>query len=237
MKLDLGSLDSIKQFATEFNQKYKQLDVLLNNAGIMLVSYKKTVDGFESQVGTNHLGHFALTAHLYSILLNTKGARIVNVSSSVHKSGEMNWDDFMFELKYSRTGAYGRSKLANLLFTYEMDRRLKEKNIAILSTASHPGFSTTGLADHLLGPFKYIFMPLLRIFMAQSAAKGALPSTRAAIDPEVKGGDYYGPKGIFGIETRGSPALVTSNDKSHSLEDAKKLWDISEKLTGVAFEI
>ena len=151
LKLDLASLESINQFSDNFKQKYDRLDILLNNAGIMMVPYKKTLDGFESQVGTNHLGHFALTAQLFDLLKNIKGSRIINVSSTAHLRGEMDWDDFLFEKSYSRIKAYGRSKLANLLFTYEMDRRLKAKGIDILSVASHPGGATTNLADHLVG--------------------------------------------------------------------------------------
>ena len=237
IKLDLASLDSVRHFCKEFKEKYSTLDVLLNNAGIMMVPYRKTVDGFESQIGTNHLGHFALTAHLFELLRTTPGSRIVNVSSSLHESGEMYWDDFLFEKKYNRTEAYARSKLANLLFTYELDRRLKAKGINVLAVASHPGFANTGLANHLFGPAKYILKPVVFRIVAQSARKGALPSTRAAVDPSVQGGEYFGPKGIFGNESRGFPKIVQSNEKSHNLEDAKKLWEVSEELTGIKFEI
>ena len=237
MKLDLASLSSIKQFTSDFKQKYTRLDVLLNNAGIMMVPYRKTVDGFESQVGTNHLGHFALTAELFDLLLKTPGSRIVNVSSDVHKSGSINWNDFLFENHYGRVKAYARSKLANLLFTYELDRRLRAKNINIIAVASHPGTANTSLANHLFGPLRFVLKPLVFVFIAQSAYKGALPSARAATDPNVQGGQYYGPKGIFGMETRGFPTIVQSNDKSHNIYDAKKLWEVSEQLTGITFTI
>ena len=240
MELDLGNLESIKSFAENFKEKFERLDVLLNNAGIMMVPYQKTVDGFESQVGINHLGHFALTAQLFDTLVKTDNARIVNVSSTGHSMGKMDWDDFMFEENYSRTRAYGRSKLSNLLFTYEMDRRLKAKGIEIKSVAAHPGAANTNLGNHLLGPISFlkpILMGFLILLMGHSAASGALPSSRAATDPNVKSGEYYGPKGWFGRESRGPPKLVKSNARSHSLEDGKKLWEVSEQLTGIKFEI
>ncbi len=237
MELDLASLESIKIFSKSFKQKYNRLDVLLNNAGIMMVPYRKTADGFESQVGTNHLGHFALTAQLYNLLRQNEGSRVVNVSSDAHKSGKMDWNDFLFETNYGRIKAYGRSKLANLLFTYEMDRRLRSKGVTILSVASHPGTARTNLSDHLFGPSKYVLKPIVFALIAQSAYKGSLPSARAATDPNVQSGQYYGPKGVFGTETRGWPTIVQSNERSHNMDDAKKLWDVSEKLTGIKFEI
>lgn len=237
MELDLANISSIKRFATSFKEKYSKLDILLNNAGIMMVPYRKTADGFESQIGTNHLGHFTLTALLFDVLKQTSGSRIINVSSEGHNFGEMDWNDFMFEKKYGRVKAYGRSKLANLLFTYELDRRLKAKNIPVLALASHPGTANTGLGDHLFGPVKFFLKPIVFFFIAQSAYKGSLPSARAAVDPDVKGGEYFGPKGFLGTETRGSPTMVQSNEQSHNLEDATILWEKSEELTGIMFQI
>lgn len=236
MKLDLASLASIKSFVETFKEKYNRLDVLLNNAGIMMVPYSKTTDGFESQIGTNHLGHFALTAQLFDVLKETEGSRIVNVSSSGHRFGEMDFNDFMFEQNYGRVKAYGRSKLSNLLFTYELDRKLRAKEINVVAVASHPGTAKTGLGDHLFGPTKIILKPIVMTIISQSSYKGSLPSARAATDPQVQSGDYYGSKGIFG-ETRGPPQLVQSNELSHNEEDATKLWDLSEQLTGIKFEI
>lgn len=240
MQLDLANLKSIENFANEYKSKYNQLNVLLNNAGIMMVPYGKTVDGFERQVGINHLGHFALTAQLYDVLKSTSAARIVSVSSMAHSFGNMDWNDFLFEKEYSRTAAYGRSKLANLLFTYEMDRRFRSKEIDITAVASHPGIAATNLGNHFFGPrniLKPIIVSILLLFMGQSAARGALPSSRAATDSSVKSGEFYGPTGIFGGHARGFPKLAQSNSNSHNLEDAKHLWKISEELTGVTFNI
>jgi len=234
MQLDLASLDSIKKFASEFKEKCNQLDVLVNNAGIMMTPYGKTEDGFESQVGTNHLGHFTLTSLLYDLLTRTKGARVVNVSSNGHKRiGEMDFDNFIYgEGKdYSRIKAYSRSKLANLLFTYELDKRFKKGDIDAIAVTAHPGVANTNLGNHM-----GVAAPVLKIllfFMVQSATKGALPIIRAAVDPEVKGSEYYGPRGRN--EIRGYPIRVESNEASHNEENAKKLWELSEKLTGVKF--
>ncbi|MCY3414244.1 MAG: SDR family NAD(P)-dependent oxidoreductase [Candidatus Heimdallarchaeota archaeon] len=235
MELDLASLKSIKDFTQKFCDHYDRLDILLNNAGIMMVPYRKTVDGFESQNGTNHLGHFALTALLFDKLKETPGSRIINVSSLAHRRGVMDFDNYLYEKgNYDRSLAYGRSKLSNLLFTYELDRRLKAKNMDIKAVASHPGVSMTNLANEMMGKMRYLlllFYPLVRI-MLQSARMGSLPSARAAVD-EVIGGEYFGPeKG-----RKGYPVKVESNKASHNEADARKLWEISEELTGISFEI
>ena len=235
MPLDLASLDSVRQFAEAFKAEYDQLDVLVNNAGIMMVPYGRTEDGFERQLGTNHLGHFALTGLLFDLLLNTPGARVVNVSSGGHRFGEMDFDNLMFEdgEGYSPMGAYGRSKLANLLFTYELQRRFEALGAKVMATAAHPGISETNLANHMVPDW---VMPLARplfALMMQSAAMGALPTIRAAVDPQAEGGDYYGPDGAK--EQRGYPVKVTSNEASHNVADAQKLWQVSEQLTGVMY--
>ncbi|MCB9451066.1 MAG: SDR family NAD(P)-dependent oxidoreductase [Anaerolineaceae bacterium] len=236
MPLDLASLDSIRQFAEAFKTKYTRLDVLLNNAGIMMTPYGKTVDGFEQQFGTNHLGHFALTGLLLDLLLATPGARVVNVSSNAHKRGDVDFDNLMFAngLDYTPTRAYGRSKLANLLFTYELQRRLTAAGSATIAIAAHPGVSRTNLANHLAERNWYmrLLLPIgIRLF--QSAAMGALPLLRAATDPQAVGSQYYGPNGPG--ETRGYPVVVQSNGASHNTEDARKLWQVSEELTGVSY--
>lgn len=238
IQLDLMSLDSIQKFTKEFKEKYERLDLLINNAGIMMVPYRSTVDGFESQIGTNHLGHFALTGLLYDLIAKTRGSRVVNVSSNGHKFGDTDFSKFTYDKgkskEYSRNSAYGRSKLANILFTYELDRRFKKANIDAISVAAHPGVANTNLANHMAGWFSPL-LKLMSFFMLQSAAKGALPTIRAAVDPGVKGGEFYGPRGKN--QFRGYPERVESSAASHNEEDAKKLWDLSEKLTGVNFEI
>lgn len=233
MQLDLGSLDSVRNFASDFKKRFKRLDVLLNNAGIMMTPYFTTRDGFEGQLGTNHLGHFALTGHLLDLILNTPGSRIVNVSSGAHRNGEMDFTNLLFEngKGYTPTKAYGRSKLANLLFTYELQRKLEGAKKETIAVAAHPGIAMTNLARHLEG--RFLFKLLRPVFkrMAQDQAMGALPQIRASVDPEVKGGEYYGPDGKR--EFKGYPIVVPSNRASHDLEDAAKLWAESEKLTGV----
>jgi len=235
MQLDLTSLESIRKFAERVKAKYEHLDVLLNNAGIMMVPYGTTEDGFELQFGTNHLGHFALTGLLIELLLNTPGSRVVNVSSTGHRFGTMDFDNLMFAggQGYSPVSAYGRSKLANLLFTYELQRRCEAAGASTIATAAHPGIADTNLANHMLDRWHLkIFKPVMRWFV-QSAAMGALPSLRAAVDPNVSGGEYFGPQGPR--ESRGYPVLVQSIPTSHDQADAKRLWKISEKLTGVPY--
>jgi NAD(P)-dependent dehydrogenase (short-subunit alcohol dehydrogenase family) len=235
IELNLASLASIRDFAETFKSSYDQLDILLNNAGIMMVPYGKTIDGFENTIGTNHLGHFALTGLLLDRLSKTPGARVVNVSSNAHHGGEMDFDDLLYENQstYTPMNAYGRSKLANLLFTYELQRRFKAQNIDVLVLASHPGISSTGLADHLFPSlFAWLLQPLMKVIF-QSSAMGALPSIRAAVDPDATGGQYYGPGGKG--ERSGYPVLVDSNSASKNEEDAQKLWEISEELTGIKY--
>lgn len=234
-QLDLADLKSIKQFTDTFKKKYNRLDVLLNNAGIMMVPYGKTKDGFELQLGTNHLGHFALTGTLIDLLLNTPGARVVNVSSNAHYFGEMDFSNLMYENGegYSAQKAYGRSKLANLLFTYELQRRFNAVGVDAIALAAHPGISNTNLAAHIFKRWRLKILQPLMGLMLQSAAMGALPSIRAAVDSSVSGGQYFGPNGSK--ERSGYPVVVLSNENSHNLEDALQLWEISEKLTGVSY--
>ncbi len=235
LQLDLASLKSIQQFSEIFKNKYDRLDVLLNNAGIMMVPYGKTNDGFEKQFGTNHLGHFALTGLLIDLLLKTPGPRVVNISSHAHYFGEMDFSNLMYENGegYSAQKAYGRSKLANLLFTYELQRRFEGRKVNMIAVAAHPGISNTNLAEHIFKRWRLrILQPLMGLFL-QSAAMGALPGIRAAVDPTVIGGQYFGPDGSK--ERSGYPVVVLSNKASHNLEDALQLWEISEKLTGISY--
>ena len=236
IKLDLASQKSIRKFADIFKSKYDRLNILVNNAGVMMVSYGKTEDGFERQFGTNHLGHFALTGLLIDLLKNTPSSRVVNVSSNGHHQGYMDFNNLMYEngKGYSRMGAYGRTKLANLLFTYELQRRFGSAGINTIATAAHPGLTNTALADHFFGVrfLRPILRPLLGRFL-QNASMGALPTLRAAVDPTAKGGQYYGPGGPG--ETRGYPILVRSNRASHNEADARQLWQVSEELTGIKY--
>lgn len=234
MALDLGDLASIKTFAETFKSKYQQLDVLLNNAGIMWCPYATTKDGFESQMGVNHLGHFTLTGLLLDTLKNTKQARVVNVSSLGHRNGKMDFDNLLFnEANYHPRQAYYNSKLANLLFTYELQRRFEANNLDIIAVAAHPGGSATNLMRYVKGQLWFKLMYPLILPIANSAAMGTLPEVRASVDAQVKGGEYYGPKSLG--EMRGYPILVKSISAAHSVADAKKLWEMSENLTQIHY--
>jgi len=229
MKLDLADLDSVKKFAEEFKREYSHLDLLINNAGVMIPPYSKTVDGLELQFGTNHLGHFALTGQLLSLLISTESSRIVNVSSAAHKYGKIDFDDLNWEnRKYKAWTAYGDSKIANLYFTYELDRKLKANDLEIITNAAHPGYTATELQRNMG------LSTILNALLAQSVEMGTLPTLRAAFDTEAKGGEYFGPKGF--MEMRGFPVQVDSNDLSRDKAIAKKLWKVSEELTGVKFD-
>ncbi|MBD3351347.1 MAG: SDR family NAD(P)-dependent oxidoreductase [Candidatus Lokiarchaeota archaeon] len=227
IQLDLGSLSSIRKFGEDFTERFQELHILCNNAGVMMPPYQKTDDGFELQFGVNHLGHFALTGLLLNTLLNTKDSRVVTMSSTGHKLGKIHFDDLNWENDYNRTRAYGMSKLANLLFAYELQRNLQNTGKSTISLASHPGWTRTNLQRHV-SLFR-LFNPLL----AQKPQMGALPMLYAATSMEAQGGGYYGPGGIF--EIRGYPKKVKSNKRSYNKETAKKLWQISEELTGVKY--
>lgn len=237
MSLDLASLASVRTFADAFKDTYQRLDILANNAGIMMVPYGKTEDGYERQVGTNHLGHFALTGLLFDLLTKTPGARVVNVSSSGHRMGKMDFGNLLYENgdKYTPSGAYGRSKLANLLFTRELQRRFETQGIDAMALAAHPGGSDTNLGNHLEGSFWFKLLRPLMERMIQNAAMGALPTIRSAVDQNAKGGEYYGPDGF--MEMSGYPVLVKPNKAAQSNADARRLWEMSEELTGVHYEV
>jgi NAD(P)-dependent dehydrogenase (short-subunit alcohol dehydrogenase family) len=229
MSLDLADLESVKSFAAAFHQKYDRLDLLINNAGVMYPAKRElTKQGFEIQIGTNHLGHFALTAQLLELIKNTPHARVVSQSSLAHMSGSIKLDDLNLESSYSKIQAYGQSKLANLLFTYELNRQFKAHNIDAIAIAAHPGVSKTNLM-RTSGFVVELFTPLV----AQPAEMGALPILRAATDQSLTGGEYIGPDGMMGL--RGYPIIVKSNKKSYDTKMAKDLWALSEKLTGVHF--
>ncbi len=234
MELNLANLDSVRKFAAEFNLNYNRLDILLNNAGIMMVPYGQTEDGFELQFGTNHLGHFALTGLLMERIFETPGARVVNVSSNAHYGGKIDFSNLQYEEGgYSPTASYSQSKLANLLFTYELQRKFELGGHEVLALAAHPGISATGLADHFVPDWLiWMVQSVMKLFF-QSSAMGALPSLRAAVDVEAEGGQYFGPGGKG--ERSGYPVVVDSNDASRRENDARRLWEISEELTGIKY--
>ena len=230
MQLDLNDLDSVRSFADEFKASYERLDLLINNAGIMVPPQGETEQGFETQFGVNHLAHFALTAQLIDLLEAAPGARIVSVSSSAHRFGQLDFDDLNWQQRgYNAWQAYGQSKLANLLFIYELQRKLSAARKGTLALAAHPGYAATGLQSEGAG------QQLANRLLAQSQAMGALPTLYAATAPEVRGGQYFGPSGL--LELGGNPQQAASSERSHSLEDAWKLWKASEELTGVKFSV
>jgi NAD(P)-dependent dehydrogenase (short-subunit alcohol dehydrogenase family) len=240
---DLASLESIEAFAEEVREAYDDLHILCNNAGVMAIPRSETEDDFEKQLGVNHLGHFALTGQLLDMLVGTDGeTRIVTHSSGAHTTGEMNFDDLHREDSYSKWGAYGQSKLANLLFAYELQHRLEEAGITeTKSVACHPGYAATNLQYR--GPeqsgsrVKLAMMRVANGVFGQSASKGALPLLYAATAPDVRGGEYYGPGGLLNM--RGAPERQESSDASHDEADARRLWERSEELMGIrySFEI
>jgi len=239
LQLDLASLASVRAFVDAYRSRHAHLDVLCNNAGVMALPYRKTADGFEMQFGTNHLGHFALTGLLLDRLLASNGARVVNVSSGAHRIGSIRFDDPHWERGYRKWGAYGQSKLANLLFTYELQRKLEAARAPVIAVACHPGYAATNLqfaGPRMEGASVMEFLSGLgnRLF-AQSAAMGALPTVYAATAADVRGGDYIGPNG-FG-ELKGTPTKVQSNARSRDPEAARKLWTLSEQLTGVHYNL
>ena len=233
-ELDLTSLDSVRAAARELRSAHDRVDLLINNAGVMWTPKSTTSDGFELQFGTNHLGHFALTGLLLDRLLPVTGSRVVTVSSIGHRIlADIHFDDLQWEHSYNRVAAYGQAKLSNLLFTYELQRRLASHGTTI-AAAAHPGGSNTELTRNLPSLVQPATDRLFGI-IAQDAAAGALPTLRAATDPAVHGGQYYGPDG-FG-QTRGNPVLVESSKKSHDADRQRRLWAVSEELTGVTYPV
>jgi NAD(P)-dependent dehydrogenase (short-subunit alcohol dehydrogenase family) len=227
MELDLGDLDAVRRFAGEFRARYTRLDLLINNAGIMVPPYGKTAQGFETQFGVNHLGHFALTGLLLDQLTQTPGARVVTVSSGAHLFGTINFDDLNAERKYDRNRAYAQSKLANLLFTYELQRRLQAAGLTTLAVAAHPGWTATNLQVHSG------ISTALNPYFAQEQSMGALPTLYAATAAGVQGSEYYGPDGF--MQFRGHPKKVSSNKRSQDRAVATRLWEVSEEMTGVTY--
>ncbi len=230
--LDLASLESIRAAAGELRARHPRIDLLINNAGVMFPPRQITRDGFELQLGTNHLGHFALTGLLLKQMLPVPGSRVVTVSSQAHRiRARINFDDLQAERSYSRVAAYSQSKLANLMFTYELARRLSSAATTTIAVAAHPGLAATELTRHTPAIAAFFYARVI----SQNPAMGALPVLRAATDPGVLGGQYYGPGRLLG--TRGYPELAASSRQSHDTAIQRRLWTVSEELTGVTFPV
>jgi NAD(P)-dependent dehydrogenase (short-subunit alcohol dehydrogenase family) len=235
VRLDLASLASVREAAGELLAACDRIDLLINNGGVMEPPYERTEDGFELTFATNHLGHFALTGLLLERLLETAGSRVVTVSSVAQARGVIDFDDLQSERGYGPDAAYSQSKLANLLFTYELDRRLRAADAATSALACHPGIVLTGLYKSKLE--RVLLSPRLRLinsWLAQSVEMGALPTLRAALDETAQGGEFYGPPGRG---YTGYPVRVESSPRSYDAAAARRLWTESEGLTGVAFPV
>lgn len=235
--LDLASLASVRAFASWFTTAHDGLDVLVNNAGVMAIPRRQTADGFEMQLATNHLGHFALTGLLLPSLLARTGARVVTVSSTMAQIGRINFDDLQSSRHYRRWMAYGQAKLANQHFAFELDRRVRARGLDLTSVAAHPGYAATNLqtagARMEGSSLKEQVMELGNRIFAQSDAHGALPTLYGAVAPGVEGGQYFGPDQLFGM--RGHPRAVSPVRQARDVQAARRLWEMSEDLTGVRF--
>lgn len=228
IKVDTNSLKEVRKFADEFLKKYKNLHLLINNAGIMMSPYEMTKDGFENQFATNYIGHFALTGLLLPILTSTRDSRIISLTSLSYKWSEILFDDFQFEKAYSKTKAYGQSKRACLIFAFELQRRLSAAKFETISVVAHPGLCKTNLDQY----YPALIRPLGNLFL-QPAAKGALPILYAALDKNLKGGEFIGPDGFQ--QMRGFPKIIESDEYSRNKEVAKRLWNETEKMTNVFY--
>ena len=235
-EFDLGSLASVRAAAAELAAAHPRIDLLINNAGVMYPPKQTTADGFELQFGTNHLGHFALTGLLLKNLLGVDGSRVVAVASIAHNiRAKIDFADLQWETRrYDRVASYGQSKLANLMFTYDLQRRLAAAKAKTIAVAAHPGVAATELVRHVPGA-GLPGVSWLSGRLLNTSELGALPTLRAATDPAVRGGQYYGPDGFR--ELRGYPKLVTSSAQSHDTAAQERLWTVSEELTGVTYPV
>ena len=231
--IDLGSLASVRAGAERIIAAHQRVDLLVNNAGVMMTPRGRTQDGFELQIGINHLGHFALTGLLLPAMLPVPGSRVVTVSSNAHRAGVINFDDLNSRDRYRPIAAYAQSKLANLLFAYELQRRLAAAKARPISVAVHPGSARTDLARDSPRAVRWALASPLMSWMVQDSDQAALPSLRAATDPAVRGGDYYGPDGWNGF--KGHPVRTASAPRSHDAVAARRLWEKSERLTSVVY--
>lgn len=232
--LDLSSLASVRVAAESLRGAYDRIDLLINNAGVMYTPLSRTNEGFELQFGTNHLGHFALTGLLLERMLAAPDARVVTMSSVGHRiRAGIHFDDLQWERRYNRVEAYGQAKLANVMFTYALQRRLAAARVATLALVAHPGVAATELGRYAPAPLRLVLRALDPL--VQGAEMGALPTLRAAVDPAAAGGQYYGPRGLG--EVRGHPVVVASSPQSHDQRAQERLWAVSEALTGVRFPV
>jgi len=236
MALDNASLDSVRAFAEAFKAKYDRLDILLNNAGVMAIPRAETKDGFEMQLGVNHLGHFALTGHLLDMIINTPNSRIHTVSSSAHQVGQIHFDDLNMKDNYSRYGAYSQSKIANIYFTFELQRRLDAAGHSVICTTSDPGLANTNLqtttADNSGSLWERTFYPLIMNTLAHSSHMGALTQLYPATAPGVKGSTFVRPR----WRLRGYPTVQKPIARTFDKDIARRLWDVSEQMTGVVYD-
>jgi NAD(P)-dependent dehydrogenase (short-subunit alcohol dehydrogenase family) len=233
--LDLADLASVRAFADRFRSQRDGLDLLINNAGVMAPPRRETADGFELQFGTNHLGHFALAGLLFPLLEGREDARLVTVASIAHRHARIRFDDLHGVRRYVRWLAYGQSKLANLIFAVELDRRLRAAGSNVKSVAAHPGYAATNLQTAVAPWYERPFMIAGNFLLAQNADMGALPVLYAATEPGVEGGMYFGPDGI--AEGRGHPRAAGMSSTARDEETARRLWEVSEELTGVEFAV
>ena len=234
MELDLTSLQSVRSFAAKYLANHQRIDLLINNAGVMIPPFGKTKEGFETQMGVNYFSHFLLTLLLLPLLNQTKGSRIVSLSSIAHKSAIIDFNNLNSEHTYSKSKAYGQSKLACLIFAYELDRKLKKAGSGVMSVAAHPGVSNTNLfqyAPKIIKALSFLIVP----FFTHSPEQAALPSLNAALGKNVKGGEFYGPTGFN--DMKGIPGLAKSSTISHDKTIAEKLWAVSEELTNCRFSL
>lgn len=235
MQLDLSDLRSIKEFADKFLEKHEHLDLLINNAGVFCPPHKFTKDGFELQFGTNYLGHFALTGQILRVLLATPESRVVNISSIATRSGKIYFDNLDGKKGYHRMKYYRQSKLANLLFAVELNNRLKKAGASTISLACHPGVTVTNLASMGSGKKSSFLVRMIFKMVGQPTEMGALPTLFAAIEPSLKGGEYIGPDGK--VNKKGYPAISDEVNILFNKDVAQRLWDVSEKLTGIVFPL
>jgi NAD(P)-dependent dehydrogenase (short-subunit alcohol dehydrogenase family) len=234
-RLDLGSLTSVAEFADGYKAGHEGLDLLINNAGVMAPPRRQTSDGYELQFGTNHLGHFALTGRLVEAMKGREDPRVVTLSSGAHRIGKIDFDDLQRERHYNRWRAYGQSKLANLMFALELDRRLRAAGSPIKSLAAHPGYAATNLQSAAAPAIDRLVMAVANRVFAQSAEMGALPTLYAATVPGLEGGAFYGPDGL--AEQRGYPKVASPSGAALDADVAARLWEVSEQLTGVPFKL